>query len=453
MGRGDRHSTHDPAARRDLEHPAVGRGAGTRRGRPVGGVANHHTIGLRQGLQLDLVVVAPVVQLALHPEGGRPVLDRAHPLGSGRIEGAEPVAQARRLELGRGRHRAGGHRGLGVARLVDHGCGVEGLDLEVGATIAILLTGQFPDLHGRRRGRERTTADVGALLPPDTPADAVRLEVLQRRGLVQRPGGVHGGVALEVGPEDGLGVGGAKESPLSLGPETVVGDAGRELLRAFQGLPDGLLAVLVPGKGQVDAGGTQFGLDGRVDDLIEGLLQGGAELQGDAVPQGIQVPPLGVVRGGPLRLQVLFDALEGPGLPGGVQHLLEGVPGPAQEEHPVLELLLAPPGLPVARDGKLVRLAARPDDDQRRAVLLHLDFVRRGQHLDHLEAVPEGGREVLLQMLSEHPVHRLGMQGQGRGPELRRQVLLVLEEQPSVSRVVEIPGAGGQLVEDVSLEG
>jgi hypothetical protein len=215
----------------------------------------------------------------------------------------------------------------------------------------------------------------------------------------------------------------------------------------------GGFAVLVAGKGEVGAGGTQRGVDGRVDDLVEGFFQRGGELQADAVAQGIERPPLRIVGGGVLRAEFVVDALQGAGLAGRIEHLLEGIPRAGEKEDSVLVLLLRPPCLPVGGDRQLVGLAAGADDDERGLFLLDLNFIGRRQHLDDLVAVAQRSGKVGFQMLTQHPVHRFGVQRQRRGTQLGGEVLLVLEVQAAIGGIVQIPGAGRQFVEDVGLEG
>ena len=55
-------------------------------------------------------------------------------------------------------------------------------------------------------------------------------------------------------------------------------------------------------------------------------------------------------------------------------------------------------------------------------------------------------------MLPQHPLHDFVVERLGSGAQLGRQVLLVLEEQPAVRRVVQVPSPRRQLVENVGLE-
>ncbi len=67
--------------------------------------------------------------------------------------------------------------------------------------------------------------------------------------------------------------------------------------------------------------------------------------------------------------------------------------------------------------------------------------------------VAERRREVVLQMLAKHAVHGFRVKRERRRAQLGSKVLLVLEEEAAVGGIVEIPGAGGQFIEDVGLEG
>jgi hypothetical protein len=116
-------------------------------------------------------------------------------------------------------------------------------------------------------------------------------------------------------------------------------------------------------------------------------------------------------------------------------------------------LLLGPPCLPVGRNRQLVGLAAGTDDDERGLFLLDLNFIGRRQNLDDLVTVAQRSGKVGFQMLAQHPVHGFGVQRERRGTQLGGKILLVLEVQAAVGGIVQIPGAGRQLVEDVGLEG
>ena len=206
---------------------------------------------------------------------------------------------------------------------------------------------------------------------------------------MQRPVGVDGSGALEVGPKHDLGFRRAEQACLCTGAEAVVVDFGGELLCTFQGVAQGGFAALVARKGQVGAGGAQGAVDGGVNDLVESLFQRGGELQAHAVAQGIEGTPLGVVRRSVFRAQFVFNALQGAGLAGGVEHLLEGVARTGEEEHTVFVLLLGPPGLPVGRDGQLVGLTAGAHDDQSGFFQLDLHFIWWWQHFDDLVTVAQ----------------------------------------------------------------
>ncbi len=218
-------------------------------------------------------------------------------------------------------------------------------------------------------------------------------------------------------------------------------------------MAQGGFTALVARKGQVGARGAQGGVDGRVNDLVEGFFERGGELQAHAVAQGIQGAPLGVVRRGVFRAQFVFNALQGAGLAGGVEHLLESVARSSEKQHAVFVLLLCPPGLPVGGDGQLVGLSTGAHDDQRGFFQLNLHLIRRWQNFDDLVAVAQRGGKVGLQMLTQHAVHSLSVQRERHGAQLGGQVLLVFEVQAAIGRVVQIPGAGCQLVKHIGLEG
>jgi hypothetical protein len=198
---------------------------------------------------------------------------------------------------------------------------------------------------------------------------------------VQRPVGIDRGGALEVGPKHDLGFRRAEQAGLGTGAEAVVVDLGGELLRAFESLANGGLAALVAGEGEVGAGGSQGGIDGGIDDLVEGLLQRGGELKAHAVAQASSARHCGSSEG-VFSSEFVLDALQGAGLAGGVEHLLEGIARAREEEDAVLVLLLAPPSLPVGGDGQLVGLPAGAHDDQRGLLLLDLNFIGRRQNFD-----------------------------------------------------------------------
>ena len=84
--------------------------------------------------------------------------------------------------------------------------------------------------------------------------------------------------------------------------------------------------------------------------------------------------------------------------------------------------------------------------------MLDLHFIRRRQHLDDLIAVAQRSRKIGFQTLTQHPIHGFGMQRESSGAQLGGEVLLIFEVQAAVGRVVQIPSAGRQFVEDVGLE-
>ncbi len=72
------------------------------------------------------------------------------------------------------------------------------LDLEKGVARAFFLHREFAHQHlGHGRGK-RATANVVALFAPQATAQAVSLQVVQSRELVQRPIGVDRSGAFEV---------------------------------------------------------------------------------------------------------------------------------------------------------------------------------------------------------------------------------------------------------------
>ena len=109
-------------------------------------------------------------------------------------------------------------------------------------------------------------------------------------------------------------------------------------------------------------------------------------------------------------------------------------------------MLLAPPRQPVCGDGQLVRLSARAHEDERGFLLLELNFIGRRQDFNDLIAVAERGGKVVIQMVAEHAIHGFGVQGERSRAQLRREVLLVLEEQPTIGRIMEIPRASRELI-------
>ena len=227
---------------------------------------------------------------------------------------------------------------------------MERFDLEIGLAVAVLLHGEFANGHLGHRRRERAAADVIAFLPPETATQALGLEVIKSRQLVKRPVGIDGSGPLEIGPEDDLRFCRAEETRLRAGAEAVVVDLRREFLRAFERVANGGLAALIAGEGQVNARGAQGGIDGRIDDLIEGFLERGPELKPHAVAKRIERPPLRIVGGCVLRAEFIVDALQSASLARGVEHFLESIPRARKKEDAVLVLLLTPPCLPVSRD-------------------------------------------------------------------------------------------------------
>ena len=95
-----------------------------------------------------------------------------------------------------------------------------------------------------------------AFFAPVAAQQTCGFKVIQRREFVQRPVGVDGSGALEVGPKHDLGFRRAEQACLCTGAEAVVVDFGGELLCTFQGVAKGGFAALVARKGQVGAGGT-----------------------------------------------------------------------------------------------------------------------------------------------------------------------------------------------------
>ena len=84
---------------------------------------------------------------------------------------------------------------------------------------------------------------------------------------------------------------------------------------AFKRVTEGRLTAFIPCKGEVDAGGAQGRVDGRINDLVEGFLERGIKLQSNAVPQRVECTPLRVIRGGILGAEFVFDALQSTRLP------------------------------------------------------------------------------------------------------------------------------------------
>ncbi len=107
VGGSDGHGANHPAAFGDPDRTVVGGGPGAGRGRAIGGVTDRHAVGLRQGGQLHLEIVAAVVKLVFQAQASGPFPGQADPTRLLGIEGEEAVAQADRLEPRRGRHGAG----------------------------------------------------------------------------------------------------------------------------------------------------------------------------------------------------------------------------------------------------------------------------------------------------------------------------------------------------------
>ena len=55
-------------------------------------------------------------------------------------------------------------------------------------------------------------------------------------------------------------------------------------------------------------------------------------------------------------------------------------------------------------------------------------------------------------MISEHTVHRLGVKRIGGSTKFGRKILLILEVETPVGRVVQIPRAGRELIEHIGLK-
>ena len=95
---------------------------------------------------------------------------------------------------------------------------------------------------------------MAAFFAPVVTTDTLRLKVVKRRELVQRPIGIDRCSALEVRPQNRLGFFRSEEPRLSPGTEAVIIYPGREFLSAFEGVTNGCFAILVAGKREVGAG-------------------------------------------------------------------------------------------------------------------------------------------------------------------------------------------------------
>ncbi len=156
---------------------------------------------------------------------------------------------------------------------------------------------------------------------------------------MQRPVGIDRGSAFEVRPQNDFALRRTEQANLRPGAEALVVDPGGEFLRPFKGLADGRFATLVAGEGEIGTGGSQCGTDRRINNLIEGFLQGGGELQTDTVAEYIERPPLRIVGRRVLRSELVVDALQGARLPRRIEYLLESVPRAGEEEDAILVLL------------------------------------------------------------------------------------------------------------------
>ena len=81
---------------------------------------------------------------------------------------------------------------------------MQGFEFQIGITLSVFLYGKLAkrDLGSRRR--KRPPADVIAFLAPETPSDAVSLEIIERQELMERP---DGGRGRRETPQAGRGLG------------------------------------------------------------------------------------------------------------------------------------------------------------------------------------------------------------------------------------------------------
>ena len=125
------------------------------------------------------------------------------------------------------------------------------LDFQISFAVTVFLNGQLAYRDFRHRRREGPAPNVAALFAPMVTTDALGLQVIERRQLVQRPIGIHRCSALEVRPQNRLGFFRSEEPRLSPGTEAVIIYPGRKFLSAFQGVADGRFAILVTGKREI----------------------------------------------------------------------------------------------------------------------------------------------------------------------------------------------------------
>ena len=254
---------------------------------------------------------------------------------------------------------------------------MERLDLQIGISIALILDREFANGNLGSCCGKRTATNVVTLFTPEPPAETFGLEVVEGGNLVERPICIDRGRALEVRPQHDFRFRRSEEPSLRPRAKALVVDLSRELLRAFEGFSDGGFAALIPSKGEIGAGGAQCGIDGWIDNLVECFFERGGELKTHAIPERVERPPLRIIGLRALRFEFVFYALQGAGLTGTIEHFLERIPRPGEEEDAVLVLLLFPPRLPVRGDGQLVCLAAGSNDDHCGLVRLDLNLIGR----------------------------------------------------------------------------
>ena len=74
---------------------------------------------------------------------------------------------------------------------------------------------------------------------PEPSADAILFQIIERRGFMEGPIGVHGSRSLEVGPKDDFTIGGTKKTTLSASTESIFVNLSGEFLSAFQCVANG----------------------------------------------------------------------------------------------------------------------------------------------------------------------------------------------------------------------
>ena len=298
--------------------------------------------------------------------------------------------------------------------------------------------------------RERTLLDVLPLLAPEALAYALALQVFESPGVVERPRGGCRGLAPDLVPQRRLG---REEPGLRFQAEAIGADIGSELLGGLESAPNDVFAVpVVAPELERDRLCAERVVDAWEDQRVEGLRERRAQLIEEAILQGVEGAPLGIVRRRRFGVELVLDALQRAHLARRVVDVLNDHARAGQEDDSVLERLMAPPALPLLAEGQATVPAAGLGQHKHDLVLLEVNLVESRENRDGLVGVPHERREAIFEELSQLLEHRLVVERLRRGPQLRGEVLLVLEEEPAVLRSVQVPSARIEDVEHRPLE-